>query len=77
MIDHPLAIIFALLLIEAVVLFLKQHHSGSIRQILEAFSEHNTSVILGLLARLIIKGTVSIDIEKSSFGLLTKWDFHG
>lgn len=56
---------------------LKNLGSGNIKQILEIMVEHDSAVVLGLLARLAIQGVIEINLEKNTFGLLTPWKYHG
>ncbi len=60
----------------ALTLFLKQKNSGNIKHVLEALPDHDSAVVLGLLAKLAIEGVIELDLEKSTFGLLTFWKYH-
>jgi len=61
----------ALILLE----YFKQYKNGNLGQILKDLNvcEHEPAVILGLVARLAIKGHIQLDLADGSFGYRTRW----
>lgn len=56
---------------------LKKLLNGNIQQLLVALEDFDSSIVLGVLVRLAIAGIVELNLEKSSFGLQTRWIYHG
>lgn len=57
----------------ALVMSIHELKKGVIRQLLEKLNAYDQSVILGLIVRLTIEGVMRLDLDKSTFGLSTKW----
>lgn len=57
----------------ALVLRLKEQSQGYIKDILERMEEYDPAVVLGLCVRLASQGILSLDLDKASFGLQSKW----
>lgn len=61
----------------ALVMALRDMKHGQIHQILDRLVGHDPSVVLGVLVRMtIINNVVSLDLEKTTFGLQTTWVYH-
>lgn len=56
---------------------LKKLLNGNIQQLLVTLEDFDSSIVLGVLVRLAIAGIVELNLEKSSFGLQTRWTYHG
>ncbi|OIQ98566.1 hypothetical protein GALL_193910 [mine drainage metagenome] len=61
---------------ELVMLF-KELKSGNISNILNKMDEYDSAIVIGLVIRMAIKGLIRIDLSKTTFGLLTPWEFQG
>ncbi|HEY0561925.1 MAG TPA: hypothetical protein VGD04_01240 [Methylophilus sp.] len=55
----------------------KTQLNGNIQQLVLALEDFDSSIVLGVLVRLAIAGIVELNLEKSSFGLQTRWIYHG
>lgn len=56
---------------------LKKLHNGNIKQLLENLEDFDSSIVLRVFVRVVIAGIVKLNLEKSSFGLQTRWIYHG
>lgn len=49
---------------------------GTVKEILEALTHHDQAILLGIIIRLAIAGTIHLDLTKKPFGYLTEWQAH-
>lgn len=56
---------------------IKQQGSGNLQRLLSQLQEHDSAVVFGVLVRIAITGEVSLNLDKSTFGLQTRWDYRG
>lgn len=52
-------------------------NSGNIQQVLDKMKSHDQSIVIGLIAKFSFEGLIKLDLEKSTFGYLTLWNYHG
>ncbi|MDH4283701.1 MAG: hypothetical protein OEV35_00125 [Gallionellaceae bacterium] len=56
---------------------MKKIKQGSVKQLLGHLRDFDNAIVHGMLVRLAISGVVHIDLEKTTYGLLTSWTYHG
>lgn len=61
----------------ALINFLQKQLKGNIQQLIESIDDFDSSIVLGVFVRLVIAGVVELNLEKSTFGLKTAWQYHG
>lgn len=59
----------------ALALRLKEQSQGHIKDILKLMEDYDSPVVLGLLVRLASQGIISLDLDKVSFGLQSRWAY--
>lgn len=61
----------------ALINFLQKQLKGNIKLLIESIDDFDSSTVLGVFVRLVIAGVVELNLEKSTFGLKTAWQYHG
>jgi len=61
----------------ALAAYVHDRKGGHVRSILSDLKNHDPAVVLGMLVRLSVSGTIHLDLEERSFGLGTRWRAHG
>lgn len=59
------------------VMLIKELKVGNVHQILNRLENFDSAIVLGLIVRLAVKGYISIDLSKGTFGLKTAWEYPG
>lgn len=57
-------------------LLLKDRNSGDVGSLLKSMSEFDDQVVLGMIVRLAIEGTIDLNLKTRSFGLTTPWKYN-
>lgn len=60
----------------ALVAYLHSSASGYVKSIVSELDAFDLAVVLGMLVRLSLSGTVLLNLEERSFGLHTRWRLH-
>lgn len=55
----------------------KRLSNGTVGQLLSELAEHDPAVVHGMLVRLAVAGVVHIDLSTMTYGLMTRWTYHG
>lgn len=58
----------------AVVYLIHHRKYGTLKDILESLSSLDSAAVLGVIARLAIKGAIRLDLSRCSFGLDSHWE---
>jgi hypothetical protein len=61
----------------ALIMLMKKNGRGNVLQILNHLADFDQAIIHGVLVRLALTGVVHLDLEKTTYGLLTSWTYHG
>lgn len=60
----------------ALVAYLHSRESGYVRSIVSELESFDSAVVLGMLIRLSVSGTVRLNLEERSFGFGTRWKLY-
>ena len=60
---------------DALLAIASSDRKGTVRSVLHALPHFDPSVVLGLLARLAIRGPLQLDLTRRSFGYTTSWEW--
>ena len=56
---------------------LRKLGSGTVKQLLGDLAECDSAIVHGMLVRLAVAGIVRIDLSVATYGLTTRWKYHG
>ncbi|MEC4718353.1 MULTISPECIES: hypothetical protein [Noviherbaspirillum] len=57
----------------ALISCIRSIQSGQLRQVVESLSSYDSAIVLGLAARVAIRGRLKLSMDKVSFGPATEW----
>lgn len=61
----------------SMIVAIKRRGNGTVRQLLSDLAEYDPAVVHGMLVRLAVAGVVHIDLSVATYGLTTRWTYHG
>lgn len=61
----------------ALAAYVRDREGGNVRSVISELKNHDPAVVLGMLVRLSVSGTIHLDLEERSFGLGTRWRAYG
>lgn len=61
----------------SMIVAIKRRGNGTVRELLSDLAECDPSVVHGMLVRLAVAGVVHIDLSSATYGLTTRWIYHG